>query len=94
MRAINHPTYDVLALKVYLFFILGRVAAVDVGTKVSFGCKPEWVFSHNWYQNPKISITCQPNGLFDFDGNWPLCIDRKKYFKIHNSIRNYTYFSL
>ena len=52
-------------------------AAVPVGTKVSYGCDPGWVFSHNWYQMPKITITCQSDGTFDGSYDWPICIDRK-----------------
>ena len=52
-------------------------AAVPVGTKVSYGCDPGWVFSHNWYQMPKITITCQSDGTFDGSDDWPLCVDRE-----------------
>ena len=48
-----------------------------MGTKLSYGCPSEWVFAHNWYQNPKITMTCKDTGEFDPPDEWPLCVDRK-----------------
>ena len=52
------------------------IAAVPVGTDITFGCESGWVFDHDWYQAPKFTITCQENGLFDAPDEWPLCINR------------------